>query len=45
VSQRVIRYKSTLTEGWTEYKPKTEEAAHARTFFETKTAAAAAGEH
>ena len=43
VSQRVIRYKSTPTEGWTEYKPKTEEAAHARAFFETKTAAA--GEH
>ncbi len=36
VSQRVIRYKSTPTEGWTEYKPKPEESEHARTFFETK---------
>jgi hypothetical protein len=40
VGQRVIRYKSTSTEGWTEYKPKDEEAAHARTFFETKPAVA-----
>lgn len=41
VSQRVIRYKSTPTEGWTEYKPKTEEVAHARNFFEAKPATAA----
>jgi hypothetical protein len=40
VSQRVIRYKNTPTEGWTEYKPKAEEAAHARTFFETKSVSA-----
>ncbi len=39
-SHRVIRYKSTPTEGWTEYKPKSEEAANARTFFETKQAVA-----
>ncbi len=38
VNQRVIRYKNTPTEGWTEYKPKPEEAEHARTFFETKPA-------
>ena len=39
VNQRVIRYKNTETEGWTEYKPKAEEAEHARTFFEVKPAA------
>lgn len=38
VSQGVIRYKNTPTEGWTEYKPKPEEVAHAKTFFETKQA-------
>ena len=38
VSQGVIRYKNTSTEGWTEYKPKAEESAHARAFFETKPA-------
>jgi hypothetical protein len=41
VSQGLIRYKNTPTEGWTEYKPKPEETAHARTFFETKPAVAA----
>lgn len=45
VSQQVIRYKSTPTEGWTEYKPKPEESAHARSFFETKPAVAVTGEH
>ncbi len=41
VSQGIVRYKSTATEGWTEYKPKPEEAEHARMFFEVKPAAAA----
>jgi len=39
VSQGVIRYKNTPTEGWTEYRPKPEEAARARSFFEAKPAA------
>jgi hypothetical protein len=42
VSQGVIRYKKTPSEGWTEYKPKPEEAARARTFFETKPSGATA---
>ena len=45
VTQGVIRYKNTPTEGWTEYKPKPEEAAHARTFFEAKAAGTAGAAH
>jgi hypothetical protein len=42
VSQGVIRYKNTQNEGWTEYKPKPEETARAKSFFETKPAGTAA---
>jgi hypothetical protein len=40
----VIRYKTAPNEGWTEYKPKPQEVAHARSFFDNKPAAAA-GSH
>jgi hypothetical protein len=39
VGKGVIRYKNSQNEGWTEYKPKPEESAHARSFFETKLSA------
>ena len=39
VNKGVIRYRNSPNEGWTEYKPKPEESAHARSFFETKLSA------
>lgn len=45
VSQGVIRYKNAPNEGWTEYKPKPEEAARARTYFETKSSGAVGAAH
>jgi len=43
VANGVIRYRTVRSEAWIEYKPKPEEIANARSFFENK--AAAAGGH
>ena len=43
VGNGVIRYKTAPNEGWIEYRPKPEEVAHARSFFDDKPAAAAGG--
>ena len=40
VGNGVIRYKTSPNEGWTEYRPKPEEVAHARSFFDNKPVAA-----
>ena len=39
VAGGVIRYRNAPNEGWTEYRPKPEEVAHAHAFFDTKPAA------
>jgi uncharacterized protein YceK len=44
VGNGVIRYKTSPNEGWTEYRPKLEEVAHARSFFDAKPVAAS-GSH